>query len=70
MFMKIEETFNAWKALFPLSRAQAELLRNKFTTEYNYNSNHIEGNTLTYGQAADEDGGEHPIEIVLLFLLI
>lgn len=55
--MKIEETFNAWKALFPLSRAQAELLRNKFTTEYNYNSNHIEGNTLTYGQT----------ELLLLF---
>jgi Fic family protein len=32
-------------------------LRNKFTTEYNYNSNHIEGNTLTYGQT----------ELLLLF---
>jgi Fic family protein len=55
--MKIEETFNAWKALFPLPKEQAELLRNKFTTEYNFNSNHIEGNTLTYGQT----------ELLLLF---
>ena len=43
--------------LFPLSEKHAELLRNKFTTEYNYNSNHIEGNTLTYGQT----------ELLLLF---
>ena len=55
--MKIEEIYNDWKALFPMSEKHAELLRNKFTTEYNYNSNHIEGNTLTYGQT----------ELLLLF---
>ena len=55
--MKIEEIYNDWKALFPLSERHNELLRNKFTTEYNYNSNHIEGNTLTYGQT----------ELLLLF---
>lgn len=55
--MKIEEIYNDWKALFPLSEKHVELLRNKFTTEYNYNSNHIEGNTLTYGQT----------ELLLLF---
>ena len=55
--MKIEEIYNDWKALFPLSERHTELLRNKFTTEYNYNSNHIEGNTLTYGQT----------ELLLLF---
>lgn len=55
--MKIEEIYNEWKALFPLSKEQTELLRNKFTTEYNYNSNHLEGNTLTYGQT----------ELLLLF---
>ena len=48
--MKIEGIYDNWKSLFPLSEAHTELLRNKFTTEYNYNSNHIEGNTLTYGQ--------------------
>lgn len=55
--MKIEEIYNDWKTLFPLSEEQATLLCNKFTTEYNYNSNHIEGNTLTYGQT----------ELLLLF---
>ena len=55
--MKIEEIYNNWRSLFPLSEAHVELLRNKFTTEYNYNSNHIEGNTLTYGQT----------ELLLLF---
>jgi Fic family protein len=55
--MKIEEIYNDWKALFPLLKEQAELLRDKFTTEYNYNSNHLEGNTLTYGQT----------ELLLLF---
>lgn len=33
------------------------LLSQRFTVEYNYNSNHIEGNTLTYGQT----------ELLLLF---
>lgn len=50
--MKLEEIYNEWKSLFPLSEKQVQLLRNKFTTEYNFNSNHIEGNTLTYGQTA------------------
>ena len=34
--MKIEEIYENWKSLFPLSEAHVELLRNKFTTEYNY----------------------------------
>ena len=50
--MNLEEIYNEWKSLFPLSEKQVQLLRNKFTTEYNFNSNHIEGNTLTYGQTA------------------
>ena len=55
--MKTEEIYNEWQSLLPLSGEQEELLRNKFTTEYNFNSNHIEGNTLTYGQT----------ELLLLF---
>ena len=55
--MKLEEIYNEWKSLFPLPEKQTQLLRNKFTTEYNFNSNHIEGNTLTYGQT----------ELLLLF---
>lgn len=30
--MKVEEIYNDWKALFPLSERHTELLRNKFTT--------------------------------------
>lgn len=53
----IKEIYNKWQSLLPLSdKKQAQLAR-KFTVEYNYNSNHIEGNTLTYGQT----------ELLLLF---
>ena len=53
----IEEVMNAWKALQPLSDRDREMLSRRFTIDFNYNSNHIEGNTLTYGQT----------EILLLF---
>ena len=39
-----------WLALQPLSERDRELLSRRFTIDFNYNSNHIEGNTLTYGQ--------------------
>ncbi|MGI6224218.1 MAG: Fic family protein [Prevotella sp.] len=39
-----------WKALQPLSERDREMLCRRFTIDFNYNSNHIEGNTLTYGQ--------------------
>lgn len=55
--MSPEELYNDWMSLLPLSKKQEELLSNKFTTEYNFNSNHLEGNTLTYGQT----------ELLLLF---
>ena len=48
---------NRWNALQPLSDRDRELLSRRFTIDFNYNSNHIEGNTLTYGQT----------EILLLF---
>lgn len=46
----VNELFERWKALQPLTETQQRMLSNRFTVEYNYNSNHIEGNTLTYGQ--------------------
>ena len=54
---KIETTFAKWQALQPLNEKMETLLSKKFSIEYNYNSNHIEGNTLTYGQT----------ELLLLF---
>ena len=48
---------NEWNALQPLSDRDREMLSRRFTIDFNYNSNHIEGNTLTYGQT----------ELLLLF---
>lgn len=47
---KISELFNEWKSLQPLKESDQRRLDQKFMLEFNYNSNHIEGNTLTYGQ--------------------
>ena len=40
----------AWQDLQPLFDKDRERLSRRFTVDFNYNSNHIEGNTLTYGQ--------------------
>ena len=53
----IEYVMNEWKALQPLSDRDREMLSRRFTIDFNYNSNHIEGNTLTYRQT----------EILLMF---
>ena len=53
----IEDVMNEWNALQPLSDRDREMLSRRFTIDFNYNSNHIEGNTLTYGQT----------EILLMF---
>ena len=55
---KVIETMERRNALQPLSERDRELLSLRFTIDFNYNSNHIEGNTLTYGQT----------EILLLFV--
>lgn len=47
---RLNELYEQWMALQPLTEAQQYSLSKRFTIEYNYNSNHIEGNTLTYGQ--------------------
>lgn len=47
---KLERLWEEWRSLQPLSEKKQHLLSKRFTVEYNYNSNHIEGNTLTYGQ--------------------
>lgn len=53
----IEQLYNEWKSLQPLKDEDLLRLNRKFMLEFNYNSNHLEGNTLTYGQT----------EILLLF---
>jgi Fic family protein len=47
---RVEDIMERWKALQPLSERDREMLCRRFTIDFNYNSNHIEGNTLTYGQ--------------------
>lgn len=54
---KVTQVMERWNALQPLSERDLEMLSRRFTIDFNYNSNHIEGNTLTYGQT----------EILLLF---
>ena len=55
--MTLEKIYNKWQSIQPLSEADQNKLSMRFTVEYNYNSNHLEGNTLTYGQT----------ELLLLF---
>ena len=47
---KIDILYQKWQSLQPLPERKQYLLSQRFTVDYNYNSNHIEGNTLTYGQ--------------------
>ena len=54
---KLRHLYEQWMALQPLEERKQYLLSQRFTVEYNFNSNHIEGNTLTYGQT----------ELLLLF---
>lgn len=54
---KVKGIMARWEALQPLCERDREMLSRRFTIDFNYNSNHIEGNTLTYGQT----------EILLLF---
>lgn len=56
-YLTLEKAIDAWKRIQPLSEDDRQRLSRRFTIDFNYNSNHIEGNTLTYGQT----------EILLLF---
>ena len=47
---KLEDIYAKWQQLQPLSSQDEKRLNRKFELDFNYNSNHIEGNTLTYGQ--------------------
>ena len=56
-YLNIKKALEAWRALQPLKEKDRDRLSRRFTVDFNYNSNQIEGNTLTYGQT----------EILLLF---
>jgi Fic family protein len=47
---KIQQLFKEWQALHPLDEKLEHSINQQFMIDFNYNSNHLEGNTLTYGQ--------------------
>ncbi len=52
--------------LTPFSKENQDRLQKKIRLEFNYNSNHLEGNTLTYGQTQlllffDKSSGDVPV---------
>lgn len=54
---QLNKLYSQWIDVQPLSSDDEKRQKRKFMLDFNYNSNHIEGNTLTYGQA----------EVLLLF---
>ena len=47
---QLNNLYTQWVAVQPFSSDDEKRLKRKFMLDFNYNSNHIEGNTLTYGQ--------------------
>jgi Fic family protein len=63
-FDRVERLKAELKSLQPLTKENQEKLDKKFRMEFNYNSNHMEGNTLTYSETElllffDESKGNH-----------
>jgi hypothetical protein len=46
----IEKLYNEWRAAQPINETLKRRMDQQFMIDFNYNSNHLEGNTLTYGQ--------------------
>lgn len=60
----IDELYAKLNSLKPFTLEDAKRLEKKFRLEFNYNSNHLEGNTLTYGETElllifDDTVGNH-----------
>jgi Fic family protein len=63
-FKRIDELVVKLQSLKPLSSEARQKLDRKFRLEFNFNSNHLEGNTLTYGETElllifDDTRGNH-----------
>lgn len=61
---KVDELMVEFQSLQPLSHENEKRLEQKFRLEFNYNSNHLEGNTLTYSETQlllifDDTKGNH-----------
>jgi Fic family protein len=46
----IDALYKEWQSLQPLTPELQRRMDHQFMFDFNYNSNHLEGNTLTYGQ--------------------
>lgn len=63
---KIDELNAILKKMLPMKTDFQDILDKKFRLEFNYNSNHLEGNTLTYNETElllifDETKGNHTL---------
>jgi len=63
---EITQLHAKWQSLQPLKTEDGQRLWAKLRLEWNYHSNHIEGNTLTYGETAsllihDQAVGDHSL---------
>ena len=47
---RVPQLFKEWQMLQPLDEKLERDINQQFIIDFNYNSNHMEGNTLTYGQ--------------------
>jgi len=66
IFDYIDQLSATYNNLLPMSPENQRRWDKKVRLEFNYNSNHIEGNTLTYGETQllllfDETHGSHPM---------
>lgn len=66
IFDYIDQLSTTYNSLLPMSPENQRRWDKKVRLEFNYNSNHIEGNTLTYGETEllllfDETHGSHPM---------
>lgn len=66
MKKQLEKLIKEYRDLQPLDEDCKKKLDKKFRLEFNYNSNHLEGNTLTYGETEllllfDQTKGNHEL---------
>lgn len=66
LFQQIDALKKEFEGLEPIKAEFQRKLDKKFRLEFNYNSNHLEGNTLTYGETElllyfDQTKGDHTL---------
>ena len=50
IYQQIKELKSELDTFRPLSKEQEGMIMQKFRLDWNYHSNHLEGNSLTYGE--------------------